>query len=212
MPGPERFPLSDKELSRPALVIARQFIQRWDLYARQLDDGRYICVHEQLNVGHLFAHLRGEMTLGTYLLDEESRARFLVLDADDEQQFSKLQVLASQLTSERVPVYTERSRRGGHSWVFFEEPVSGKEARAFGHGLLAAHSIENVELFPKQDKLGDGPGSLIRMPFGVHRLSGKRYGFYTPDGLPLAPSIREQIYATTDCKFIFYQQKMEGTC
>jgi hypothetical protein len=33
------------------------------------------------------------------------------------------------------------------------------------------------------------------MPFGVHWLTGRRYGFYTPDGHPLAPTIREQIYA-----------------
>ena len=33
------------------------------------------------------------------------------------------------------------------------------------------------------------------MPFGIHRLSGKRYIFYTPEGEPLAPSIREQIEA-----------------
>jgi len=42
---------------------------REGLRAQQLDDGRHICVHELLNVGHLFAHLRGEITLGTYLLD-----------------------------------------------------------------------------------------------------------------------------------------------
>ena len=33
------------------------------------------------------------------------------------------------------------------------------------------------------------------MPFGVHRLSGRRYGFITPDGNHLASTIREQIYA-----------------
>jgi hypothetical protein len=33
------------------------------------------------------------------------------------------------------------------------------------------------------------------MPFGVHRLTGRRYGFYTADGSPLAPTIREQIHA-----------------
>ena len=31
--------------------------------------------------------------------------------------------------------------------------------------------------------------------FGVHRLAGRRYGFYTADGSPLAGSIREQICA-----------------
>jgi hypothetical protein len=81
----ERLPLPDAELSQPALVLAQRFVQRWDLYAHQLDDGSYVCVHEQLNVGHLLAHLRGEITLGTYLLNQESQTRFLVLDADDAQ-------------------------------------------------------------------------------------------------------------------------------
>jgi hypothetical protein len=70
----ERLPLPDTELSRPALLLAQRFIQRWDLHAHQLDDGSYVCVHEQLDVGHLLAHLRGEITLGTYLLDQRSQA------------------------------------------------------------------------------------------------------------------------------------------
>jgi len=39
----------------------------------------------------------------------------------------------------------------------------------------------NVEVFPKQGQ-SDGPGSLIRLPFGIHRKSGERYGFIKPDG------------------------------
>jgi hypothetical protein len=191
----ERLLLSDAELSRTALVLAQRFVQQWDLHARQIDDGSYVCVHEPLNVGHLLDHLRGEITLGAYLLDQESRARFLVLDADDVQAWERLGHLASTLAGEDVPAYLERSRRGGHLWLFFAEAVAGREVRAFGQGLLAAHQVEGVELYPKQDRLADGPGSLIRMPFGVHRLTGRRYGFYTLDGSPLAPSIREQIYA-----------------
>jgi hypothetical protein len=146
-------------------------------------------------VGHLLDHLRGEMTLCAYLLNQESQARFIVLDADDKQGWVQLDQLASALADEDVPSYLEASRRGGHLWLFLAEPVAGQEVRAFGHGLLAAHEIEGVELYPKQDQLADGPGSLIRMPFGVHRLTGRRYGFYTADGLPLAPTVREQIRA-----------------
>jgi len=80
-------------------------------------------------------------------------------------------------------------------WLFLAEAVAGREARAFGQGLLAAHQIEGVRLYPKQDQLTDGPGSLVRMPFGVHRLTGRCYGFYTADGSPLAPTVREQICA-----------------
>ena len=133
------------------------------------------------------------MTLGTYLLDEQSRARFIVMDADDAHQWQRLGRLASALAQEDIPAYLEGSRRGGHLWLFLAQPVSGRDARAFGQGLLDAHKVEDIELFPKQDQLTSGPGALIRMPFGVHRVSGRRYGFYTPDGSPLAPTIRQQI-------------------
>ena len=195
MPSPEHLQLPDAELSQSALVLAERFVQRWNPYARQLEDGRYICVHEQLNVGLLFDHLRGEITLGTYLLDEQSRARFLVFDADDGRDWERLGRLARELAEEDVPAYLEKSRRGGHLWLFLAQAVDGQEARAFGRGLLAAHQVEGVELFPKQDRLGSGAGSLIRIPFGVHRLTDQRYGFYTPEGSPLAPTIREQIRA-----------------
>ena len=76
---------------------------------------------------------------------------------------------------------------------FFDLPTPGHQVRAFGQGLLANHGISGVELFPKQDQLGKGPGSLTRMPFGLHRLAGRRCGFITPDGEHLAPTIREQI-------------------
>ena len=191
----ERLPLPNAELSRPALVLAQRFVQRWDLYAHQLDDGSYVWVHEPLNVGHLLDHLRGEITLGAYLLDQDSQARFLVLDADDTQSWKRLGHLARNLAKEDVPAYLEASRRGGHLWLFLAEAVGGREVRAFGHGLLAAHEIEGVELCPKQDQLADGPGSLIRMPFGVHRLTDRRYGFYTA----AAQKSHTSSYAVIDC-------------
>ena len=195
MAAHERLPVLEAELSHPALVLAQRFVQRWDLFSRQLDDGRYICVHEQLNTGHLFGHLRGKITLGTYLLDQESRARFLVLDVDEEQGWERLGHLARGLADEDIPAYLEKSRRGGHLWLFLGQAVAGRDARAFGQGLLATYQAEGVELFPKQDRIAGGPGSLIRMPFGVHRLTGRRYGFYAVDGTSLAPTIREQIFA-----------------
>ena len=193
MASHERLSIPDAELSRPAMTLARRFAQRWDLYSVQLDDGRYVCVHEQLNAGHLFSHLRGDITLGAYILNQNSQARFIVFDADDAEQFSGLVDMARTLDIEDVPAYLETSRRGGHLWLFFDRPVPGHQVRAFGQGLLADHDISGVELFPKQDHLGKGPGSLIRMPFGVHRLVGRRYGFITPGGRHLAPTIRDQI-------------------
>ena len=84
--------------------------------------------------------------------------------------------------------------------MFFSELVPGKNIRQFAKGLLSSHQVaitkrqvEGVEIFPKQDSVGKGVGSLIRLPFGVHRKSGKRYGFYTPGGERLAPTLRDQL-------------------
>jgi hypothetical protein len=67
--------------------------------------------------------------------------------------------------------------------------------RAFGHRILYTHRFEGVELFPKQDRLHGGPGSLVKLPFGIHKRSGQRYPFIYRDGSWLAPSVREQIQA-----------------
>ena len=84
--GEHRLP--EEELARPAAVLAQRFVQRWDVYSKQLDDGSYVCIREPLNVDHLYAHLRGEITLGTYVLNQESKVRFVVLDNDAENGWS----------------------------------------------------------------------------------------------------------------------------
>jgi hypothetical protein len=138
-------------------------------------------------------HLTGKLTLGTYLLNSRSEARFIVLDADDDSQFDQLTDVAPKVAEEGAPGYLEGSRRGGHLWMFFAQAIPAKDARAFGKGIMATYQLESVELFPKQDRLSNGPGSLIRLPFGVHRKTGRRYGFVTPKGDPLASTIRKQI-------------------
>jgi hypothetical protein len=50
--------------------------------------------------------------------------------------------------------------------------LAGRSVRAFARALLA----EPVELFPKQDQVAPGrPGSLVRLPLGVHRKDMQRY-------------------------------------
>jgi len=193
--GSKERPASREDFSGLAEALGQRFIQRWDVYGQQLDDGSYVSIRRPLGLDHLMVHLRGQITLGAYLLDNESKGSFLVMDADNAPDWRRLQALAVVLNEEDAAGYLEKSRRGGHLWLFFDAPLAGKEIRHFGQGLLRHFSIDNVELFPKQDKLTTGPGSLIRLPFGVHRKSGRRYGFYKADGRPLAPTLRDQIHA-----------------
>jgi hypothetical protein len=60
-------------------------------------------------------------------------------------------------------------------WLFLAEAVVAREVWAYSSGVLAAHQVGGVELYPKQDQLADRPESVIRMPSGVHRLTGRGY-------------------------------------
>ena len=186
--------MSDRELSPFAEILARKFVQRWDMYPRQYAGARpYFTVQEPLNIGNIFDHLRGSVTLGTYLLNPDSQGRFLVLDADDEGQWQQVVQMSLFLQAEDVPVYLEQSRRGGHAWLFFDEWLAGSQIRSFARGLVQAHQLDGIEIYPKQPLVESGPGSLIRMPFGIHQGSGQRYGFYYPSGEPIAATLRQQM-------------------
>jgi hypothetical protein len=181
------------EIPDLAEILSDTFIQRRDLYARQLANGSYVSVRKPLTEKHLIAHLKGTMTLGAYVLSPDSQARFVVIDADDDPQFERVINISRSLTSYDIPSYLESSRRGGHLWFFLEQPTPGEVARSFSYSLLRTYSLEETEFFPKQDKLYDGPGSLIRLPFGVHRKDRQRYGFITSNGEPIAVNFAEQI-------------------
>ena len=185
--------LPQNELDPLASGLANVFIQRRDLYPRQMEDGSYLCIRKPLKDWHLSRHLNGEITLGTYVLDANSKACFLVFDADDEGEMERLVTMTRILQVHNVPGYLESSRRGGHLWLFLAKSISGKQAQTLGKGLQIAHGLDGIELFPKQSQLKTGPGSLVRLPFGIHRKTGQRYGFITPDGQPLAPTLPEQI-------------------
>lgn len=173
--------------------LMNTFFQRQDIHARQLEDGRYVCIKRPLTKDHLISHLKGQITLGTYVLNQQSQTRFIVFDADETLPYVQLTTVRNYLARDGWPSYLESSRRGGHLWIFFTQSISGKSAREIGHGLLRKFRIEKMELFPKQSKLEDGPGSLIRLPFGIHQKTGQRYDFISPLMEPLAPTILEQM-------------------
>ena len=159
-------------LIQTARQIFETFISRSDCFATQLDNGQYLSVKSELTLNHIKGHLKGDLTLGAYLLGVDGQAKLTVIDADDNDGLGKL--IDAQQTL-RFPSYLERSRRGGHLWFFFEEPISGKIAKNFGLEIAKIFMIE-AEVFPKQSE-SQGPGSCIRLPFGIHRKTRTRYPF-----------------------------------
>ena len=74
--------------------------------------------------------------------------------------------------------HLEHSRRGGHLWLFFEEAVPAAVVRRIVVAYLEQLGLL-VNVYPKQDRTHPTCpyGSLVRGPFGVHRLTGRRYPF-----------------------------------
>jgi hypothetical protein len=175
-----------------AARFANTFISRRDTYPLQQANGAYISVKKPLRSDLIVAHLTGSLTLGAYALDSDSKARWLCFDADELEQWWALKAAAIQLEDNGLVPYLEHSRRGGHLWLF-TAPLAGAKIRAFGRWIAATYGLPKTELYPKQDSLKTGPGSLVRLPLGIHRKTGKRYPFITPSGEPLAPTIRQQI-------------------
>lgn len=153
-------------------------------------------VSRPLSMQHVYDHLYGlaNITLGVYALDVTSNAQWVCFDADTDDQLLHLTRAAEALAAVNQTAYIERSRRGGHLWMFFT-PLAGYSARRFAKQLATETDIRvDIELYPKQDYLNpDGYGSLVRLPLGIHRKTGQRHHFINPDGTPIAPTIRDQI-------------------
>jgi hypothetical protein len=157
-------------------VFARTFIGRRDDYAVQQDDGRYRRVGRALTYTALRRHLAGVETLGTYVIDEQGTCRCAVFDSDlaGEGGLQQLAAVQATLRAAGIPSHLEESRRGGHLWVLLDRLVPASQLRRW----LLPYCPAGVEFYPRQDE-GQGYGSLMRLPFGVHRVSGRRYGLAT---------------------------------
>jgi hypothetical protein len=174
-------------------AYASLFVQRWDAYAVQQRDGSYWRVTEPLTLHGLAAHLAGEWTLGSYLLDQESRCAFAVFDVDSTDGLVQLEMLAEELHQAGIPSLLEASRRGGHLWLHFVEAIPAWRVRAW---LLPYAGALGAELYPKQDALVPGGcGSLIRLPLGRHQRSRGWYPFLARSAcgnwLPVGETVAE---------------------
>src|SRR5450755_1256645 len=173
--------------------LASLCVGRRSDFALQQADGRYLRAGRPLDYRVLRLHLAGELTIGTYVADEQGRCHFAVFDADRDDGLFTLLEVQRVLAAAGIASYLELSRRGGHLRVFLSRLASAASLRSW----LLPFCPSGVEFYPKRDWVTDAhPGSLMRLPFGVHRLSGRRYPFVLLVGdrlVPVAPSVAEAL-------------------
>lgn len=147
-------------------------------------------------------HLEGQVTIGLYAINPATqRCKWVAIDADYPDALEDLLKLQWELRQDRVEAALEKSRRGGHLWIFAEQPLLAKDCRLYIHSLARRLKVpvkgtrpehnspsstvilaDGIEVFPRQDEVPPNEfGNAIRGPLGVHRGSGKRYWFYGAD-------------------------------
>ncbi|MBC8165405.1 MAG: hypothetical protein H7Y20_05990 [Bryobacteraceae bacterium] len=140
-------------------------------------------------------HLAGEMTVGIYAINPTTqRSKWMAIDADYKTALEDLIKVQRQLQEDGIEAALEKSKRGGHLWMFFETAVLAREARIYIYHVAGKLDVQvkgvrladGIEIFPKQDRLQPEEfGNAIRAPLGVHRGAresrGWRYWYYGAD-------------------------------
>ena len=162
-------------------------------------------------------HLLGQSTIGVYPMRLDQTVRFLAFDFDatkgvrDQSALSALSSRPFEAALRLVHAAAVRmvdvaaalgltglledsGWKGRHVWFFFARPVPASAARQLADVLLARLPAlppeVSVEVFPKQAQLRpDQVGNLIKLPLGVHRVSGRRSLFLHADGTTMADPI-----------------------
>jgi hypothetical protein len=146
-------------------------------------------------------HLEGQITIGLYAINPTTqRCKWVAIDADYSDALEDLLKLQWELRHDGVEAALEKSRRGGHLWIFAAQPLLARDCRLYIHGLARRLKVpvkgqsdqvsaaarcalaDGIEVFPKQDEVqADEFGNAIRGPLGIHRAVGKRFWFYGAD-------------------------------
>jgi hypothetical protein len=133
-------------------------------------------------------HLDGEITIALYAINPATQcSKWVAIDADYKEAMDDLLKVQYNLEREKVYAALEKSRRGGHLWIFFESPQPARSCRVLIYDVASRMSvpvkgmgtIDGIEVFPRQDMIKEGEfGNAIRGPLGIHRGVGRRFWFY----------------------------------
>lgn len=143
---------------------------------------------------HLIKHLKGEQVVGLYPLLQDNTSWFIAADFDEADWVEECRTFINACEEYDMPAYLERSRsgKGGHVWIFFEEPFEAFRSRKIMMSLLQKAGLISVfdknssfdRLFPNQDYHSKkGLGNLIALPLNKASLNNGNSCFIDPESL-----------------------------
>ena len=174
---------------------------------------------EPLTEDQIAKHLTGEIFIGIYPLLKDNTSWFIAADFDKEKWVEECLLFLDACQDHGIPAYLERSRsgKGGHVWIFFENPYPAAKSRKIIISLLEkSGSLSKFDksssfdrLFPNQDThSGKGFGNLIALPFNKTALDNGNCCFIDPTTLEPYPDQFEFLQqirriSTTDLDTLF---------
>jgi group II intron reverse transcriptase/maturase len=184
-----------------------RFIQlfggRPDHHAEQIKS-RFVPLSGALTVQEAEQHLSGSRTFATYLVHDQASISCVVLDLDVIDRplegiephgiqavvelGQKVLTVCKQLG---IPASLEDSgRRGCHLWIFFSRPVPADKARQMARLISSRAGLPlktvRLEILPRHsDWPGPELGDAIKIPLGVHPVTGRRCHFLDESGVPI---------------------------
>lgn len=186
-------------MTKPSVKDLSRLVGNRAAYAVQHDDGSWHPVREPLTAAVLRQHLAEELTVGTYIVVPPSSARTLVFDIDAEGQERYLQTTGILTVLEDLGLgkhlaMEDSGRKGAHIWVVAEEYMPAATLYRLGRGVRSEAGYENMEVFPKQTEVRD-LGNLVKLPGGVHRVTGNQNNFMTDPPVPVPVGTLEALAA-----------------
>lgn len=131
--------------------------------------------HLLLSEREIEKHLNGEQHIGIYPLLKDNTSWFIVADFDKVEWVEDCKKFINACNEKGISAYLERSRsgKGGHVWIFFEQPYPAIKSRKIFISILEQTGVFSLfdksssfdRMFPNQDFLsGKGFGNLIALP------------------------------------------------
>lgn len=150
--------------------------------------------YQPLSDEQVAKHLAGEQLIGLYPLLKDNTSWFIAADFDEAKWVDERRKFLKACTDHGLPAYLERSRsgKGGHVWIFFDQPYPASRSRKIVIALLEQAGLFSKfdksssfdRLFPNQDFLsGKGLGNLIGLPLHKESLTQGNSCFIDPVNL-----------------------------
>lgn len=125
-----------------------------------------VTIHEPVTEELWQRHLDGDYGLGIIPITDDATVNWAAIDVDLYD--LDLRALERKVRDLNLPLVTCCTKSGGaHLFLFVSEPITTQLARERLDTFASALSFSNVEIFPKQVKLGSGQdvGSWLNMPY-----------------------------------------------